>query len=103
MVKLLVRDAVLTCVNNLAPDYLCNKFRKRSSIHKRQTRKQDSLQIPLFKPPAAQRSFAYRAVHIWNNLDKNLKDSASLKIVKTALNLKSICLPRRTFNNLLNN
>ena len=56
------RDAVLTykCINNLnALDYLCNKFRKSSSIHKRQTRRQDSLQIPLFKTPAGQRSFAY--------------------------------------------
>jgi hypothetical protein len=32
-----------------------------------------------------QRSFTYRAVHIWNNLDKNLKDCSSLKIFKEAL------------------
>jgi hypothetical protein len=32
-----------------------------------------------------QRSFAYRGVHIWNNLDKNLKDCSSLKILKVAL------------------
>ena len=45
------RDACLTykCVNNLAPDYLCNKLIKRSSIHDRKTRTHNSLQIPLFK------------------------------------------------------
>jgi hypothetical protein len=64
---------------------LGNKFRKRSSIHKCQTPIQDSLQIPLFKTAAGQRLFAYRAVHIWNNLDKNLDDDASLKLFKTAL------------------
>jgi hypothetical protein len=60
------RDASLTykCVNNLAPDYLCNKLIKRSSIHDCRTRTHDSLQIPLFKTAAGQRSFAYRAVHI---------------------------------------
>ena len=81
------RDASLTykCVNNLAPDYLCNKLIKRSSIHDRRTRTHDSLQIPVFKTAAGQRSFAYRAVHIWNNLDKNLKDCSSLKILKVAL------------------
>ena len=81
------RDASLTykCVNNLAPDYLCNKLIKRSSIHDRRTRTHDSLQIPLFKTAAGQRSFTYRAVHIWNNLDKNLKDCSSLKIFKVAL------------------
>ena len=79
------RDASLTykCVNNLAPDYLCNKLIKRSSIHDRRTRTHDSL--PLLKTAAGQRSFAYRVVHIWNNLDKNLKDCSSLKMFKVAL------------------
>ena len=68
------RDSVLTykCLNNLTPDYLCNKFEKRSSIHNRKTRTHNSLQMPLFKTAGGQRSFAYRAVHVWNNLDKNL-------------------------------
>jgi hypothetical protein len=34
-------------------------LRKKSSIHKRQTRVQDSLQIPLFKTTSGQRSFVY--------------------------------------------
>ena len=81
------RDSVLTykCLNNLAHDYLCNKFEKRSSIHNRKTRTHNSLQIPLFKTAAGQRSFAYRAVYLWNNIDKNLKNCYSLKTFKTAL------------------
>ena len=81
------RDASLTyeCVNNLAPDYLCNKLIKRSSIQDCRTRTRNSLQIPLFNTATGQQSFAYRAVHIWSNLDKNLKDCSSLKIFKVAL------------------
>ena len=50
------RDSVLThkCLNNLAPDYLCNKFKKRSSIHNCKTHTHNSLQIPLFKTAAGQ-------------------------------------------------
>ena len=58
---------------------------KISWIHNRKSRKHNSLQIPLFKTAAGQLSFAYRAVHLWNNLDKNLKDCYSLKTFKTAL------------------
>ena len=34
------RDAVMAykCANNLAPEYLCAKFKKRSSVHNRTTR-----------------------------------------------------------------
>ena len=65
--------------------YFRDKLIKRSSIHDRKTRTHDSLQIPLFKTAAGQLSFTYRAVHIWNNLDRNLKDCSSLKIFKVAL------------------
>ena len=75
----------MLCVVATCTDYLCNKFKKRSSIHKSKTHTHNSLQIPLFKTAAGQRSFAFRAVHLWNNLDKNLKDCYSLKTFKTAL------------------
>ena len=58
------------CVNNLAPDYLCIKFRKRSSVHDRPTRNNNKLQIPLYKTFSGQRTFAYRAVSLWNSLDE---------------------------------
>ena len=73
------------CVNNLAPGYLCDKLRERSAIHNRSTRKCDSLQISLFKSAAGQRSFPYRVINVWNNLDKNLKEGPSLKTFKALL------------------
>ena len=50
------------CANNLAPDYLCIKFKKRSSVHDCATRNNNKLQIPLYKTFSCQRTFAYRAV-----------------------------------------
>ena len=66
---LIFRDLVLMykCLNKMAPSYLREKFSKRSEIHERQTRQSDSLVI--YKSAAGQRTFCYRAVHYWNNLD----------------------------------
>ena len=49
--QLLLRDSIMTykCINSLAPPYLCDKFSKRSSIHSRLTRTQDTLQIPFHR------------------------------------------------------
>ena len=79
------RDLVLTYkyVKNLAPKYLCKKFQK--SPHDRATRNRDLLQIPRFKTSTGQRTFSYRAVKLWNNLDKDVKDSKSLNSFKKAL------------------
>ncbi|CAB3993932.1 Hypothetical predicted protein [Paramuricea clavata] len=81
------RDAVMTfkCMNNLAPKYLCDMFEKRSCIHNRSTRNCNSIQIPLFKTAAGQRSFAFRGASIWNNLDTELKKCTSLKTFKSQL------------------
>ena len=53
----------------MAPSYLREKFSKRSEIYERQIHQRDSLDIPLYKSAAGQRTFCYRAVHYWNNLD----------------------------------
>ncbi len=66
------------CFNNLALSYLTNKFVKRSDIHNRPTRNHDSLDIPSFKTSSGQRTFYYRAVKIWNDLDSELKQITTL-------------------------
>ena len=48
------------CANNLAPDYLCIEFKKRSAVHDRTTRNNNKLHIPLFKTCSGQRTFAYQ-------------------------------------------
>ena len=82
-----VRDAVMVykCINNLAPDYLCTKFKKRSSVHNHTTRNNSKLQIPLFKSASGQRTFSYRAVSLWNELDEVLKISTTVKSFKNLL------------------
>ena len=81
-----LKDAVMTykCVYDLAPLYLSVKLTKRSNIHSRNTRKRDSLNIPLFRTTAGQRTFQYRAASIWNNLDSQMKNY-SLKKFKVEM------------------
>ena len=85
--QLRYRDIVLAykCQNGLAPQYLMDKFSKRSCIHNRDTRARDSLQIPLFRTKTGQRSFVFRGTNIWNNLDDDLKQRTSLTSFKRAL------------------
>ena len=66
------RDSVMAykCANSLAPDYLCIKFKKRSSVHDRATRNNNKFHIPLYRTFSGQRTFAYRALSLWNSLDE---------------------------------
>ena len=84
--QLLLRDSIMTykCLNSLVPQYLSEKFSKRSSIHSRLTRNQDTLQIPLNRTATGQRSLEC--------LDENIKEARSLRHFKKFLK-----------NNLLNN
>ena len=98
--KLLIyKDAVMAykCLNNLAPSYLTKKFIKRSDIHNCQTRNNHNLDIPSYKSATGQRTFYYRAVKIWNELDDDLKNISELKRFKKKLkeyllNFKSLDL-----------
>ena len=84
---LLERETVMAykCLNGLAPDYLVDKFIKRSDIHDRSTRNHDLLDIPLYRTAAGQRTFNYRGAKIWNDLDDKLKNITSITIFKKEL------------------
>lgn len=84
---LLYRDSIMTykCIHGMAPYYLTSKFCNRASIHGRNTRNCDQLQIPLYTSAAGQRSFKFRGAKIWNSLDTDLKEHKSLKNFKLAL------------------
>ena len=71
----LYKNVIMTykCLNDLAPQYLSDKFIKRSSIHARYTRKRDSFQIPICKTATGQRTFTYRATSLWNSLVMTLR------------------------------
>ena len=78
--QLLVRDTtqVYKIVNGLAPLNLSSKLSKRSDTHHCNTRKRDSLNLPLCRTVTAQRSFYYRAVSAWDSLTTDTRNSPSL-------------------------
>jgi hypothetical protein len=78
--QLYFRFATLTfkCMTGCAPDYLSSKFVKRSDISSRVTRNSQLLNIPLYRTASGQKSFHYRVVSLWNDLDSNLKLSKSI-------------------------
>ena len=67
-------DAILTfkCLKGLAPKYLSSRFNTRASVHGRNTRNRNKLDIPVFNAAAGQRSFIYRAVKCWNSLPEEI-------------------------------
>ena len=88
---LLYKDSIMSfkCMNELAPPYLCELFRKRNTIHSRDTRNKESLHIPLCKTKSGQRRFHYRAVSIWNDMDSDLK-KLPLRTFKKKLKMSMI-------------
>ena len=84
---LMVNDAVMMhkCLKGLSPCYLSNKFSTRATIHDRQTRYRDSLNIPSSRINAGQRAFYYRGVKVWNNLSRDLKEIINAKVFKRRL------------------
>ena len=78
-------DAILTfkCLRGLAPNYLSSRFNTRASVHGRNTRNKNMLDIPAFNTAAGQRSFTYRAVKCWNMLPEEINKCESLHSFKS--------------------
>ena len=81
--RLMVNDAVMMhkCLKGLSPSYLSDKFSTRATIHERQTRNRDSLNIPPSRINAGQRAFYYRGVKVWNDLSKELREITNTRDV----------------------
>ena len=92
--RLMVNDAVLMhkCLNGLSPSYLSDKFCIRSTIHDRQTRYRDTLNISSCRIAAGQRAFCYRGVKIWNSLSTDLTQITDANIFKKLLIKKLISM-----------
>lgn len=81
------------CSYNVAPGYLCSNLLQRTNIHDRLTRNHSSFKIPLFKTASGQRSFTYRAVKIWIDLDDLFKLQPSISALDdTHINREAVCL-----------
>ena len=79
------------CLKGLSPSYLLDKFSTRATIHERQTRNRDSLNIPPSRINAGQRPFYYRGVKVWNDLSKELREITNTKVFKRRLINELIC------------
>ena len=85
--QLQYRESILAfkCINGTAPQYLTSKFKRRSKIHTRNTRNVNTIQIPLFRTAAGQRTFAFRGAKIWNNLNADVRENTNLCSFKKTL------------------
>ena len=85
--QLLVRDnnQVHKIVNSPAPLYLSSKLSRRSDVHHYNSRKRDSLNLPLCRTVTAQRSFYYRVVSAWSSLTAYTRNSPSLCTFKRSV------------------
>ena len=84
---LFCRDAVLAfkCMNDWAPAYLSSIFKTRGEVSGRDTRSNTQLGVPLYRSAAGQRTFHYRTVTLWNNINPDVKLCKSLPNSKMKL------------------
>ena len=68
-----------------SPEYLTSQFITRGQVSERTTRSSQKLNISLFRTASGQRTFYYRTVKLWNNLESFLKLSPSVEIFKRSL------------------
>ena len=73
------------CISGHAPKYLTSQFITREQVTKHTTRSGQKLNIPLFKTASGQRTFYYRTIGLWNNLDPS---SHSVQVFKHILKNK---------------
>ena len=90
MDQLYYRQAIMAfkCISGHAPKYLTSQFITREKVTKRTTRSGQKLNMPLFKTASGQRTFYYRTIGLWNNLDSSLKSSCSVQVFKRILKNK---------------
>ena len=81
------RQAIMAfkCMTGHAPEYLISQYITREQVSQRTTRSSQKLNIPLFRTASGQRTFHYRTVKLWNNLESFVKLSPSVKIFKRSL------------------
>ena len=83
--QLYYRQAVMAfkCTTSQAPEYLTSQFITRAQVSERTTR--SSQKLTLFRTASGQKTFYYRTVKLWNNLESFLKLSPSVEVFKRSL------------------
>ena len=62
------------CVKGLVPSHLTACFNKISTMHDKDTRNKDLINIPYCKSASGQRTFLYRGIRLWNSLPTELRE-----------------------------
>ena len=78
--------------NGLCPENLKNKFTPRSNISRYNTRKIDDFEIPRLRLEYCKKSFGYQGASAWNEIPKQIRDSASLSSFKVRLREFFFCI-----------
>ena len=86
---------MFNCLSNMALGYLSTKLSTCSSIHDRETRNMNDLDVPIFKTTSGQRTFKFRATKLRNDLD------CKFKTIETEYALKHFCLDLYSINIIL--
>ena len=84
-VKLTHNEAITMykIVNNLAPQYLCNKFKRKEENYN--MRVSNTLCIDKPNTEYKRRSFTYRGAKLWNSLEENIKNAVNVTTFKQQL------------------
>ena len=85
--KLKFNDCVMMykCLNESAPAYLSQRFKKCSQIYSRTTRNCNDLKLSKCRLATGQRSLSFRGAKIWNELPKSIRDATMLNTFKKNL------------------
>ena len=73
------------CMTGLASEYLTSQVIACEQVSKRTTLSSQKLNIPLFRTASGLRTFYYRTIKLWNNLEPSLKLSQSVHVFKRLL------------------
>ncbi len=76
---------VYKCLNDLAPEYLCQQFQYPTHCHETRYSTQKNLVIPKCNLCTGQRAFSYKGAQAWNSLTDTTRKSLSLASFKTNL------------------
>ena len=74
-------------LNNIAPDYLTERFMKVSETHNRQLRSADNdlLKVPFSRTKYYDNSFTVSGAKLWNSLPLNIRQSPSIDSFKCSI------------------
>ena len=83
--ELYYRQAIMAfkCKTGHSPEYLTSQFITREQVSERTTR--SSQKLTLFRTASGQKTFYYRTVKLWINLESFLKLSPSVEVFKRSL------------------